>query len=223
MGSQRTVQCNWMCDESMSFSSARAPAWEHRIARSHATARSKGCRTGRLRIRVEAVGEVAQLGLSAAETEVPYRGSSPGRTQRWGPSVSRPGTNGQTELVPSTCCACHFRSGRRTPPNGMTKTHSRCFTEPGSTIGERWSVSPSSSASRRRAASFMVASHPWSRCATSAARRARVCLGSRSTRQKSPTVLPSASMSTFSAAGVLPSPGICVMSPHSGTSQPAPV
>ena len=34
---------------------------------------------------------------------------------------------------------------------------------------------------------------------------------------------PSASMSTFSAAGLLPSPGICMMSPHSGTSQPAPV
>ena len=34
---------------------------------------------------------------------------------------------------------------------------------------------------------------------------------------------PSPSMSTFSAAGVLPRPGICWMSPHSGTSQPAPV
>ena len=36
-------------------------------------------------------------------------------------------------------------------------------------------------------------------------------------------VRPFSSMSTLSAAGVLPRPGICVMSPHSGTSQPAPV
>ena len=41
--------------------------------------------------------------------------------------------------------------------------------------------------------------------------------------QKRPMVLPSSSMSTFSAAGVLPRPGICWMSPQSGTSQPAPV
>ena len=41
--------------------------------------------------------------------------------------------------------------------------------------------------------------------------------------QKSPTVRPFSSMSMLCAAGVLPSPGICVMSPHSGTSQPAPV
>ena len=41
--------------------------------------------------------------------------------------------------------------------------------------------------------------------------------------QNSPTVRPSSSMSTLSAAGVLPRPGICMMSPHSGTSQPAPV
>jgi hypothetical protein len=41
--------------------------------------------------------------------------------------------------------------------------------------------------------------------------------------QNSPTVRPSSSMSTFSAAGSLPRPGICWMSPQSGTSQPAPV
>ena len=41
--------------------------------------------------------------------------------------------------------------------------------------------------------------------------------------QNRPTVRPSASMSTLRAAGALPSPGICWMSPHSGTSQPAPV
>src|SRR5262249_50495267 len=41
--------------------------------------------------------------------------------------------------------------------------------------------------------------------------------------QNKPTVRPSESISTFKAAGALPSPGICWMSPHSGTTQPAPV
>ena len=41
--------------------------------------------------------------------------------------------------------------------------------------------------------------------------------------QNRPTVRPAASMSTPVAPGVLPSPGIWVTSPQSGTSQPAPV
>ena len=41
--------------------------------------------------------------------------------------------------------------------------------------------------------------------------------------ENSPTVRPSSSMSTLSAAGDLPRPGICMMSPHSGTTHPAPV
>ena len=41
--------------------------------------------------------------------------------------------------------------------------------------------------------------------------------------QKSPTVRPSLSMSISNAAGFLPRPGIWRMSPHSGTSQPAPL
>ena len=42
-------------------------------------------------------------------------------------------------------------------------------------------------------------------------------------RHRSPTVLPSMSMSMSSAAGCAPSPGIVMRSPQSATSQPAPV
>jgi hypothetical protein len=42
-------------------------------------------------------------------------------------------------------------------------------------------------------------------------------------RQNRPMVRPSPSISMPSAAGSFPSPGIWVISPHSGTSQPAPV
>ena len=41
--------------------------------------------------------------------------------------------------------------------------------------------------------------------------------------QNSPTVSPDSSMSIANAAGVFPSPGIVIMSPHSATIQPAPV
>src|SRR5262249_7634633 len=41
--------------------------------------------------------------------------------------------------------------------------------------------------------------------------------------QNKPPVSPSASMSIANAAGVFPRPGIVIMSPHSATSQPAPV
>ena len=51
----------------------------------------------------------------------------------------------------------------------------------------------------------------------------RGVFGLRRGAQNRPMVLPSASISTFSAVGASPSPGIWVSSPHNGTSQPAPV